>query len=69
MGLVGGCLTTGTKDGISQLIANIRNYSNLLLKQRHYREASGILRLTGYACRRVGERHCGLERQEYILQV
>lgn len=69
MELVEGCLSAETKERISQFIAIVRDSSNLLLKKGRYREASHVLTLTGGACRRLGERHCGLEHQEYILQV
>lgn len=69
MVLVKGRLTVQTKDSISESIAAIRDATNLLLKGGHCREASQILTLTGRACLGVGERHYGLERQEYILQV
>lgn len=64
-----GTLTGQIKNEISQLCTVITHSTNLLLGRELYREASYILRVTGSACKRLGERLVGVERQECILRV
>ena len=69
MTLAEGSLSSHTRDNISQVMDDISDSTDLLLKGGHYRETSQILTLTGRVSLTLGERHYGLERQEYILQV
>lgn len=70
LGLVQGRpMSPQAKDRTSQLCAAITDSTQLLLQWGHHRAASAVLQLTGRAWRELGERHCGLEHQQYILQV